>query len=289
MIILNEREYAESCIQNGILDKKPAITLHIIAKYLYHIKGLRKRKIFLFLAEFMEKNYLRYSKSKNSWNATIEKIAAKAGKYPLYEISEIWITDNELKRIDTVPLSKNHKVVAFTLLCLAKFYNFRNSKNNGWVNNDVSEVFKLAHISTTSTRQEEILGDLALFGLIEIPKKIDNLSNRVTFIDDNSKKAIKVNDYRELGYVYLQYKGENIIQCQSCGVLIRGNKYKTKKYCANCVAHESQNTKTIICVDCGKKVTILKSNHRSIRCLDCQRKKQLEYQRRSMNKSRNVK
>lgn len=289
MIILDEREYAENCIENGILDKKPAATLHILAKYLYHIKGFRKRKIYLFLIEFMENNYPRYSKSKSSWNKTIEKIAVKAGKYPLYEISEIWITEGELKRIDEIQLSKNHKVVAFTLLCLAKLRNYKNPKNNGWVNNSTSEIFKLAHISTTSARQEEILGDLALCGLLEIPKKIDNLSNRVIFIDESSERKLKVNDYRELGYCYLQYKGENIIHCQSCGVLIRGNKYNTKKYCINCVAQNPQNIKTIVCVDCGKEVKIPTTNHRSVRCLDCQHKKQLEYQKKSMNKSRNVK
>ena len=45
MIILNEREYAENCLQNGIVDTKPFVTLSILAKYYYHECGYRKKKI----------------------------------------------------------------------------------------------------------------------------------------------------------------------------------------------------------------------------------------------------
>ena len=45
MIILNEKEYAEDCINNGYVDKKPFLTLSILAKYYYHCLGYRKKKI----------------------------------------------------------------------------------------------------------------------------------------------------------------------------------------------------------------------------------------------------
>lgn len=286
MIILDERKYAEECLESGELDKKPAITLHILAKYLYHIKGFRKRKIYLFLIEYIENNYPRYSKSKSSWNKSIEKIATKAGKFPLYETPEIWITENELRAIDEVQLSKNHKTIAFTLLCLAKLRNLRNPKNNGWVNNSSSEIFKLAHIATTSSRQEEILGDLLIHGLIEAAKKIDNLSNRVTFIDNNSKKILQVDDFRELGYKYLQYIGENIISCQNCGVLIRGNKHNTRKYCSGCVCGESKEWKTVRCIDCGTSFNVHPKNNRTHRCAECQKKYRAKYQKTLMRTKR---
>lgn len=279
MIILDERKYAEECLQNGRLDKKPATTLHILAKYLYHIKGLRKRKIYLLLTEYMENNYPRYNKSKSSWNKSIEKIAEKAGKFPLYETPEIWITENELKKIDEIELSKNHKTVAFTLLCLAKLRNQRSSKNNGWVNNSSSEIFKLAHISTTSTRQEEILGDLVLCGLLEIPKKVDNLNNRVTFIEESGTPRLKVSDFRELGYRYLQYKGESIIECQNCGRLIRMSKNKKRKYCVDCKGYQPQELKTVICIDCGEQILVQGNNKRTNRCEKCRKEHIRKYDR----------
>ena len=52
---------------------------------------------------------------------------------------------------------------------------------------------------------------------------------RITFMDDESEKIIFVDDWRELGYYYRRYKGENIIRCAKCGKLERGNKNGTIK------------------------------------------------------------
>ena len=42
----------------------------------------------------------------------------------------------------------------------------------------------------------------------------------------------------------------------------------------------------IQCVDCGKEVEITGNANRKVRCDECQHKKQLEYQRKSMEKLR---
>ena len=48
-----------------------------------------------------------------------------------------------------------------------------------------------------------------------------------------------------------------------------------------------KRTKFIQCVDCDEWVEVDIDNHRTFRCPSCQRQKQLEYQRKSMQKSRN--
>lgn len=279
MIILNERKYAEQCIENGDLGEKPNITLKIIAKYLYHIQGYKKKKIYSYLVRYMENNYPRYIKDKTSWDDTIEKIAGIAGKSPLYEDSEIRITEKEISVINDLEHSKEHKMVIFTLLCLAKLKNQRVQKNNGWVNNSSEEIFKLAHITTTPLRREEIIGDLLICGLVEQAKNIENLNLRVTFIDDEGKTLLKIDDFRELGYRYLQYLGENIIPCKNCGLLIRSSHNNLRKYCNDCSGYQPKIFKTVVCVDCGKQFRINGNNKRTKRCNMCQEKHIREYDR----------
>ena len=49
--------------------------------------------------------------------------------------------------------------------------------------------------------------------------------------DVDEKAVMYVSDFRDLGYLYLMQIGENIVACAECGVLMRGNKAGTKKYC----------------------------------------------------------
>ena len=177
----------------------------------------------------------------------------------------------------------------FTMLCLAKLGNERNERNNGWVNTEVKDIFTLARISATIYDKDLKINKLYQLGLIEFPKRNDLLNIRVTFSDNQGDEELYISDFRELGYEYLKYKGENFFRCQECGILVRQNKNGTKKYCKDCAGYTPQETKTITCINCGKEFEVKGSNTRTIRCSECQRIKQLEYQRVSMAKLRNVK
>ncbi|MBQ2397087.1 MAG: hypothetical protein II304_08665 [Bacteroidales bacterium] len=288
MIILNEKEYAESCLKNGIENNNPYLTLSILARYYYHHLGYRKKRIQKLLTQFLDKHYPRYELNQYTWQSTIEKLATKAGNYPLLEITGIKVTQSEMNTILNIK-NKVLERLAFTMLCLAKFGNSRNSNNNGWVNADSKDIFNYARISCKADEREIKIGKLWQMGLLEFSKRNDNLNCRVTYINDEGNEELFISDFRELGYEYLKFKGENFIRCAECGILTRGNKAGTKKYCKNCTTYMPQETKTITCIDCGKRFQINSKNSRSTRCPDCQHKKQLEYQRISMMKSRNVK
>lgn len=290
MIVLNEKEYAERCLITGELDKKPYNTLLILGKYYYHCLGYRKKRIIDLLTLYLEKNYPRYRANVLAWTDTIERIALKAGKHPLYEISEIWITRSELDVIDKVDASDELKRLAFVMLCLAKLGNLKSAKNNGWVNTKTEDIFTLARISACKRRQREMLGDLNILGLVNCPVKIDNLSHRITFVDESedSEKVIAISDFRELGYAYLKYKGENIIHCASCDILIRGNKNGTKKYCSACAGYVpvTEQKKIIACIDCGEEFEVNSKNNKTHRCASCQKKYRVDYQREIMREQR---
>lgn len=288
MIVLNEKEYAEQCLKSKTIGDKPFFTLSILAKYYYHCHGYRKKKITDLLISFISECYPRYSCNRADWDAHIEKMAANAGKYTLFEIDGIWITRAELDTIEGIH-NKVLERLAFTMLCLAKLGNARNCKNNGWVNYTVKDIYSMARISCSVIDRYEKLSQLNQLALLEFPKKNDNLSSRVTYVDDDSEKVLFIYDFRELGCEYLKYKGENFIRCHECGILIRNNKNRTKKYCHKCAAYSPIKIKEIVCVDCGIVFDVGSMNNRSKRCSDCQHKKQLEYQRKSMEKMRNVK
>lgn len=269
MIILNEKEYAMECLRNGNIDGKPFTTLSILAKYYYYELEYSKKKITDLLTEFMEKYYVPYEYDIMNWQETIDNIVSNVNKYKLYQIDNIGITKKEIEKIQNIGNKSLEKII-FTMLCLAKLGNEKNVNNNDWVKNDAKEIFQLARVTCNVTERYMKLNQLKQLGLLEFPKKNDNLSSRVTFIDKESNDyIIQINDFRELGYEYLNYLGENFIRCGECGILTRNNKRGTKKYCSKCVGYNPMETKTVICVDCGCEFEVDARNNRSERCDEC--------------------
>lgn len=268
MIILDEKQYAEERLEQRNIGENPYFTLSILSHYYYQCLGYRRKKIHDLLLNFLRDTYPKYIVNSMGWESTIDKLASKAGKKSLCIISGISITQAEL---DTIANIKNKVLerLAFTMLCLAKYHNARSAANNSWVNTDSKDIFKMARISCTSIEREEKIGALRRMGLLEFSQRIDNINCRVTFVNDDSEEILFIQDYRELGYEYLKYKGGNFIRCAECGILTRGNKYGNKKYCKNCAAYTPQETKTIVCADCGKEFEVQAKDNQSNRCSDC--------------------
>lgn len=270
MIVLNEKVFAEKCIDEGYISEKPYETLLVLAKYYRHYMGFGQKKTYETLKTFMGKYYPKYSLNISSWEDTINKVVRFASKRELCQISEIWITDSEINTINSIETrSKYLRQLAFTLLCIAKVNNAKESKNNNWVTIEAKDIFKYAHINVPAKRQDEMLGDLQILGLIEFAKKNDNLSNRVLFIDESGNKILKIDDFREIGYVYLKYMGENIIVCEKCGILTRGASNGLKKYCHNCAMYSPKKTKIKECIDCGRLFVVSSKDNKSYRCPKC--------------------
>lgn len=274
-LILNEREYAERCLRENAIGESPLFTLSLIAKYDYAKIGYRKKRIERHLNDFIKVAYPQYKNNSHWWEEAIESIARSAGKYPLYENYGVDITKSEIRRIndavvDGVPLEKKLKQLAFTYLCLAKLSNARNPKNDSWVNNKRTDIFTMAHITASAVRKAEMIGDLALAGLLGFPKNDANLSMRVLFTDDSDDIVMSVNDFRELGFEYLKYMGDNYTRCAECGRLFRRAQRSESVYCRKCVANQPKyGFKTILCVDCGKEIRVNMMNNSTTRCEDC--------------------
>lgn len=234
-VVLNEVKQAEHIIEKGEVGNKPTSTLFLLGKY-YRVKeNLDKEHTFNKLNEFMENNYKNYNSA--LWEDIIEDISKKANKYPLREIDSIGITQQELDEIYEINNLKYQKLL-FTMLCYAKLYNLISENNNGWINADIKEIFRVARVSVKHRNDKFLyLNDLERTGLISFSSKNDNLNIRVNFVDMNGEEVFSISDFRELGYEYLNYIGNGkFIRCTECNRLVKKKSkhdYSTK-YCTEC-------------------------------------------------------
>lgn len=168
------------------------------------------------------------------WQRTIDKIVAKAKGKGLIEIEYVGITEKELAEIAKLR-KESLKKLAFTLLCIAKYFNTIRPENNSWVNTPDKDVFRMADIRTLDCkRQQQLIRELYLLGLIGYSKVVDNVNLQVLFVDAETEPVLHIYQFDDLGYQYLEYVGDpSIVHCKCCGKLIK-KASKRLDYCPDC-------------------------------------------------------
>ena len=222
MVVLNETKEAERIILKGEVGKKPTSTLFLLSRYYRQKENLSKQEIVHKLNDFMYENYKNYNPA--LWEDIIENVVNKSRKYPLREINSIEIFQSELDIISEIKSIK-YKKLLFVMLCFAKLYNMLSETNNGWVNTDIKDIYKIARVN--------------------VKHKNDNLNLKVNFIGEPDNTILKITDFRELGYEYLNFIGEGRFEkCKSCKKLFKKNS-NNMNYCNDC-QREITKTKTRI-------------------------------------------
>lgn len=238
-IVLNELDWACDMIKEHSLGKKPYETLCRVAKY-YVNKGYTKKEVRKSL-----ENYLLQCDTLASipkWDYTLDMAIAYAIKYKAVKIDEIKITKSEMDIIDSVQ-SRQARRLAFTLLCLAKYWDAVNPDGDHWVNTRDSEIMKMANIKTSIRRQSLMYNELNKLGLIQFSRRVDNTNVRVLFIDDNSDVVCTVTNFTNLGNQYHMHHGEPFFVCSNCGITVKRDNPKSSK-------------KQIYCKECASKIKI---------------------------------
>lgn len=231
-IVLNEYDWAERMIANRDLGKKPIETLSRVSKY-YYENHYSKREIRTLLDSFLLQ--CDPSISLVHWSDMLDKVTKNVNKFPLIRLDGIDVTQEELARIETLG-GKQIRRLAFTLLCVAKYWNAASDKNNGWVNTSDKEIMQMANINTSIKRQSLMFAELRSAGFIRFSKKIDNLNVQVQFIQDGMT-VLHIHDFRNLGYQYLRYYGGAYFECENCGITVKAQspaKGRPQKYCPSC-------------------------------------------------------
>lgn len=233
-IILKENEWAEQMIQSRTLGKKPSETLCRVARY-YLDNGYTKKEVRNKLDTFLIQ--CEPTASLTKWSDSLDYAVNKACKYKAIDIEYIEITDSEMEKIYDLK-SKQIQRLAFTLLCLAKYWQIVIPNGDYWVNNKDNEIMALANINTSIKRQSLMYWTLREAGMIQFSRKIDNTNVKVCFAEEGNV-VCRVSDFRNLGYQYLKYRGEPYFECQNCGITTKYNdplKGRKQKYCKTCAS-----------------------------------------------------
>lgn len=233
-IVLKENEWAEQMIHSRSLGKKPSETLYRVARY-YIDNGYSKKEVRNKLDAFLLQ--CEPTSSLPKWSDSLDYAVGRACKYKAINIDHIEITDTEMRKIDSLD-GKQIRRLAFTLLCLAKYWKEVMPNSDYWVNNKDNEIMAMANINTSIKRQSLMYWTLRECGMIQFSRKVDNTSVRVCFAEAGNV-VCRVSDFRNLGYQYLKYHGEPYFECQNCGITTKYNdpvRGRKQKYCKSCAA-----------------------------------------------------
>ena len=285
MIVLNEVALAKNILSNGEVGDKPSFTLRLLARYYYHIENKSIDEIISELDTFMKLYYPNYESA--LWENNIDKYGRQAEKCNIRQLEYIEITKNELSFIANVE-NEIYQKLLFVMLCYSKFYNKLSVNNNNWVNIPIYEIFKSARVNVRYAKDKMIVmhdlreyinknciikyddngNDITEY-IMKFAKKNDSLNIQLNIVDNQSEIILKIDDLRELGYRYLLYKGENIKDCDECGILFKQNRNKTLKYCSKHRGYHPIGYKKILCIDCGKEVKVDAKDNETCRCEEC--------------------
>lgn len=277
-IIMNEYTYAENLLNKQDLKAcdlgdKPSSTLNLLARY-YREIGKNDDEIKEFLSDFLNR-CLKDKYKESKWIDSIFYQVIKSKKYNLKKVDNVIVTKSEMEIIQSVK-GKSRQKVLFTLLILAKYYNAVSDKNKNWTNLEYKKIFKLANVQLSIQNQALLINDLYNCGFVNVSKNVGKPNIQVNFVDNESDTVLTIARLKDLGKEYLMFCGEDYIRCQKCGTLVKNYK-NTNKYCKTCGQYQPIETKTVVCVDCGKEFSIDAKDNQTIRCNDCYKNYRRKY------------
>ena len=277
-IIMNEYTYAENLLNKQDLKAcdlgcKPSSTLNLLARY-YREIGKNDDEIKELLSDFLNR-CLKDKYKESKWIDSIFYQVVKSKKYNLKKVDNVIVTKSEMEIIQSVK-GKSRQKVLFTLLVLSKYYNAVSDKNKNWTNLEYKKIFKLANVQLSIQNQALLINDLYNCGFVNVSKNVGKPNIQVNFVDNESDGVLTITRLKDLGKEYLMFCGEDYIRCQKCGTLVKNYK-NTNKYCKTCGQYQPIETKTVICVDCGKEFSVDAKDNQTIRCNDCYKKYRRKY------------
>lgn len=266
----DKKDIESKMFENYVNQENPEETIRDLARYNYHILGMKKEDNYDAILSYMTKNCNDFYEEK--YFKIIYRNIASAKKYKFRSVSPIVITKSEIERILKLNDIRKEKI-AFVLLAVAKYYNNVSSDNNNRMYISMSDLFKLARVAIPCKERATYMYFAYQEGLLVEHMFVGTNLKVVGFVDDNSEAVMKLgeDDYKELAYVYLNYKNGGYKHCKSCGKLFKMHKNSPGRlYCKECgQKEESSEFKIIKCIDCGNDVIINKYDTETCRCEGC--------------------
>ena len=267
---------------NYVNQENPEDTIRDLARYNHHVLEMKKEDNYDAILSYMTSNCNDFYEEK--YFKVIYRNIASAKKYKFRSVSSVIITKSELDKIMSLNDIRKEKI-AFVLLAIAKYYNNVSSDNNNRMYISTSDLFKLARVSIPCKERAIYLHFAYQEGILVEHSFVGTNLKIVGFVDNESEPALELgeSDYKELAYVYLNYKNGGYKHCHGCGKLFKMHKSSPGRlYCKECCQKtETSEFKAIKCVDCGEDVVVGKFDTSTCRCEECY----AEHRRRSVREN----
>ena len=212
MIIADEKKYIEDILRDGTKPSNMSVKglIRYVARYYYEkFKEEDLNSYIRYVLDvigMMQMSLLEYQEYRFADYTRQYCKRLRDGTFPreLREVSEISITEEEMKIINSAVYRKERKVL-FTLYALAKIY----SPTLGWINCSEADIFKYANVHVTYKEKLQILHSLYNAGLIEINHMIDKSGYHVTLALD-SPVVYTTKELNDFGKQYLALINQSI-------------------------------------------------------------------------------
>lgn len=298
MIIWDEYKYGEEVFNKGEIKTKrwQNNELKCLIKYLdfnkIPLKEIRENLIKCCNDDI---RYLKDKQIKDIFN----KLIQQARRESIVKDKKIIIYKDEIETIKSLDNQQLEQIL-FILLVYRKWVGDGNMEWFAILRSDILKESKLKNIKYDLF--QDMLTELNNTGLITSDVRLVDRKYRrrkkdakkqmwkINFLQEDGDIALEINNYFNVVFRYLNYAYGGYFECAKCSNIFEQNKQGSRIYCNSCKKYEPIETKTIVCIDCGKKVEVdSKANNRE-RCDDCtleaKRKSKREWKQR--NKSRTV-
>lgn len=268
----DDRTDIENKIYSSYVNQEnPEETIRDIARYNYHVLGMKKEDNYDAILEYMINNCTDFYEEK--YFKIIYRNISSAKKYKFRSVNPVKITRTEIDKIMGLNDIRKEKI-AFVLLAVAKYYNNVSSDNNNRMYMSMSDLFKLSRVAIPCKERASYLHFAYQEGILVEHMFVGTNLKVVGFVDDNGEVALELgeDDYKELAYAYLNYKNGGYKHCKNCGKLFKMQKNAPGRlYCKDCSQKEEVNRfKVMTCVDCGEDFVVDTRNMNKCRCDECQ-------------------
>lgn len=250
----------EKKMLEGLLKNKNGINTNTVQKlivYIKHLKEIKKTKTEIRneVDKIMAEKYVGFVMA--DWDSILKSLVNKYTKKENREfktLTDINIRQDELEFINKFQDTELEKLL-FVMLVVGKASasKMKEGKDNYWINCESKDLFTLAKYKFKGrtdrfSQREYKLYDIREKGLIDVQNICDSTGIKLLYgkreIDEQGLIIhINENNIDSLVLHYLKWRGENIIKCKECGVLIE----------------RIGNSNIIYCKNCAKKVNIQKT------------------------------
>lgn len=238
-LIINESSIVKEILENNNINEKPSVAISLLVKYFY-LKGITdKLMIQEEIIKIMSKcdEDFRRSQWEDNIKKTIKTFFSNLKKYnnevKMIDIDEIIITKSEIDEINKLDDKKLRKL-SFVLLVYAKVTNIILNREDGWINQSMTNIFKEAKVAAKGDDKPLLLHELLRRGYITTSSRVDKTSLKINYVNYDDEPAVTIDDFDGVIYKYLNYMGEKWKRCECCGEWVKANKRNNNKYCYDC-------------------------------------------------------